>query len=42
VMARNISPAGARRAGAVGFDSVMMSGNGWNQRHPARDQPPKL
>ena len=29
VMARNIRPAGAIRADAVGFDSVMEPGKGW-------------
>ena len=36
VMARNIRPAGAIRAGAVGFDSVMEPGKGWNRPSPCR------
>ena len=40
VMARNMSPAGAIRAGAAGFDSVMEPGKGWNQRAPWRESAP--
>src|SRR5207247_8563080 len=40
VMARNIRPAGAIRPVAVGFESVMEPGKGWNQRAPWRVSAP--
>src|SRR5207302_7615235 len=36
VMARNIRPAGAIRAPALDFDSVMETGEGWNRPLPCR------